>query len=56
MGNDKKTPQRANLMPSRGIEVAIHWLGLSFAAVFAVSFGPEWVSVPVVVAYLAMVG
>lgn len=56
MGKAYKTQQRANLVPSRGIELAVYWLVLSFSAVFAVSFGPEWVSVPVVVAYLAIVG
>ncbi len=55
-GIEEKTHQAKDLVPSCGIgKVAMHF-AFGFAAVAAVSFGPEWLVVPVGVAYVATVG
>ena len=51
-----KTQHAKDLGPSCGIRGACLALGLGFAAVLAVSFGPAWLVVPVVIVYVAMVG
>lgn len=55
-GIEEKTQQAIDLAPSCGIgKLSMHF-AFCFAAVAAVSFGPEWLVVPGVVAYVATVG
>lgn len=50
-----KTQHAADLMPSHGIARAGLWISFSFAAVLAISAGPAWLTLPIVVAYAAAV-
>lgn len=50
-----KTQHATNAVPSCGIGRVVLAVGLGFVAVSAVSFGPMWLVVPVVVAYAATV-
>ena len=51
-----KTQHAKDLGPSCGIRRVGLALGFGFATVLAVSFGPVWLVVPVVIVYVAMVG
>lgn len=55
-GKTEKTQQAKDLVPSCGIGKLALNFALGFAAISAVSFRPEWLVVPVVVAYVATVG
>lgn len=55
-GFEENSTYTNDLVPSCGIVECAGHVILGFAAVAAVSFGPAWVVVPVVIAYAAMVG